>query len=464
MSCILTKWPLYIILLLLVSCGSDDNNYTAYFSGQVKNARQPYLLFSRDNKVVDTIKLDKENHFSVKFDSLTPGMYSFKLEPDYQYIYFDKNDSLSVYIDANDFDKSIVFGGRGDRKNNFMMELFAMHEVSKENSYDIFSESPDKYTHFIDSTYALREKFYKKSKEDIQWSEGFDFYAQYRLNLNYYAYKEYYAYVHARRTATDVRQDIPKDFFSYRKKIDFNNSKLAGFSPFVRYGMALTNNLAYYKTFSKDAEFKENTLQYSINKLNIADSVFKNPKIKNQILTSIAFAYLLQDQNVVNNQKFLQRYSQLSTEKGPDNEIEKMQKSIKELSAGNKLPAIGLTNLNNKPFNIRQEIAQKTVVFFWTGCARINLQRVYDKITELKAKYKDIDFIGVNVDNDTEWRKDLQVYNLKGVQQLRATNFEELRQKWVLTKINRTIVLNADGTIKNAFTNLLDDDFVKELK
>lgn len=459
----LTRLSLYIALMLLAACGGTDDNYTAYFSGQVKNARQPYLLFSRDNKVVDTIRLDKENRFTVKFDSLTPGMYSFKLEPDYQYIYFDKNDSISVYIDANDFDRSIVFNGRGDRKNNFMMELFAMHEQSRQDTYDVFSESPDRYLHFIDSSYSKREKFYTKSKEDIHWSEGFDFYAKYRLNLNYYAYKEYYAYVHARRTASDIRKDIPKDFFNYRKKVDFNNSKLASFSPFVRYSMALTNNLAYYKTFPKNADFEENSLQYSINKLNITDSVFKNPKIKNHILNSIAFAYLLQDQNVISNQKFLQRYSQLSTDKGPDNEIDKIRESIKELSADKNLPLIGLTDLNNNAFNIQKDITQKTVVFFWTGCARINLQKVYDKITELKAKYKDIDFIGINVDNDTEWRKDLQIYNLKGVKQLRATNFEELRQKWVLTKINRTIVLHANGKIKNAFTNLLDDDFIKEL-
>src|SRR5690606_41428240 len=64
----------------------------------------PIFYFCRDNKVIDTITLDENNRFFIKFDSLTPGMYSFKHEPYYQYVYFDKNDSLMVNIDTRHFE------------------------------------------------------------------------------------------------------------------------------------------------------------------------------------------------------------------------------------------------------------------------------------------------------------------------------------------------------------------------
>jgi len=59
--------------------------------------------------VIDTLKLDKNNRFFIQFDSLAPGLYSFKHEPEYQYVYFDKNDSIMVRLNSKDFDGSVVF-------------------------------------------------------------------------------------------------------------------------------------------------------------------------------------------------------------------------------------------------------------------------------------------------------------------------------------------------------------------
>lgn len=107
-----------LTLLFLNSCHKDFDNddYVAYFGGEVINPNNPYVLFCKDNVVIDTILINKDNTFFKKFDSLAPGLYTFKHEPEYQYVYFEKNDSLRVHIDSNDFDQSVVFCGRGDRK------------------------------------------------------------------------------------------------------------------------------------------------------------------------------------------------------------------------------------------------------------------------------------------------------------------------------------------------------------
>lgn len=226
--------------------------------------------------------------------------------------------------------------------------------------------------------------------------------------------------------------------------------------------MALVSNMAYFKTF-KHVALKEDAVTYNINKLKVADSIFKDEALKNHILNNIAFAYLLEYQNITNNRLFLKEYTSISTDKNPDNEINKMSSAITHLVENEKLPKVGLVDTYNKKFDLTDGLGKKTVVFFWTGCARVNLQQVYEKVTDLQKEYPDTAFVAVNVDNDKEWRKNLLTYSQQGVTQVRATNFEALRQKWVLTKINRTIVLNPDGTIDNAFTNLLDDNFTKLL-
>lgn len=458
-----TKAGLLFSLLLILSSCSKEENYTAYFGGQVLNPRTPYVLFSKDNKVIDTIPLDKNNNFFIKFDSLTPGLYSFKHDPDYQYVYFDKNDSIIVSINTADFDQSLVFSGRGEKKNNFMMDMFIQQETDRHKAYDVYNYGYDRFKKTIDSTFNLRQAFYKKNKDEIKWSSGFDFYAQSRLKLNYYTKREYYPYIHARRTGEEVKSQLPKDFYSYRKTINFNDPKLTNFSPFLRYLTAMLNNMSITRSY-KNGDVKEDALRDNIVKLKIVDSMFSNKIAKNEVLNTIAFNYLLEDQNIVNNQKFLEQYLKLSTDNSPDNEIKKIGEAIQKLKEGSKLPEISLVDSTNKAFDIDNDIEKETVIFFWTSCARAHLENVYQKVQALKKQHPNINFIAVNVDTDAEWKKTMGKYSFDDAQQLRAIDFNILRDKWVITKINRTIILNGDGTIKNAFTNLLDEQFGSYLK
>ncbi|KOS05504.1 hypothetical protein AM493_05255 [Flavobacterium akiainvivens] len=452
---------LLLLLSLFASCGKDDG-YTAYFSGQVTNPKVPYVLFSRGNKVLDTIPLDKQNRFSIKFDSLTPGMYSFRHEPDYQYIYFDKNDSLTVTFNSDDFDRSVVFSGRGERKNNFMMELYTMNDADRHNAYDLYDLGYKEFMKAIDSVYSKKKAFYEKSKKDIQWSADFDFYAKSRTDFSYYSRKEYYPYIHVRRTGNNIKDSLPTDYYNYRKTINFNDKRLTTFSPFLRYLNSMLSNMAITRNF-KNGNLKEDALVNNIEKLNIADSIFKEPSVKNQILNSIAFNYLLEDQNILNNQKFLERYMQLSTDRSKDNEIRKMSIATKKLKEGPRLPAVGLVDVNNKPVDLSKDIDKQTVIFFWTSCARAHLQNVHNHVALLKEKHPDVKFIAINVDKDAEWKRVMASEPFVSDIQLRAVDYRELKDKWVFNKINRTIILNADGTIKNAFTDILDPKFGDEL-
>lgn len=453
---------LFSLLLAMASCRDKEDDYTAYFGGDVSNPRVPYVVLSKDNKVIDTIPLDKDNRFFVKFDSLTPGLYTFTHTPDYQYVYFEKNDSLMVSINTADFDESIVFSGRGDRKNNFMAELNAMHDKDRNQGYEIYDYDLPEFIKTIDSLHAERLAFYNRNKEAIKWSEGFDFYAKNRVDLNYYTKKEYYPYVHTRRTGVPVQPKLSKSYYDFREMVNVNDQRLTNFSPFVKYLTARLNNMAITRAQST-GNMQENALHDNIVKLTIADSMFTDQEIRNEVLNNIAFAYMLEDQNIVNNEKFLDEYMKLSTDRTEDNKIRKMGEAIKTLKTGSRLPAIHLVDSSNKPFDIGRTMEAETVIFFWTACARARLEQVYEKVEDLKEAYPEVSFIAVNVDEDSEWKKMMAKHDFDEAVQLRATDFDALRDKWVITKINRTIVLNPDGTIKNAFTNLMDDKFTDNL-
>ena len=60
--------PLSIILFsTLTSCKKvfEEDNYIAYFGGEILNPQDKFILFMKDNEVIDTIFLDKNNRNSV---------------------------------------------------------------------------------------------------------------------------------------------------------------------------------------------------------------------------------------------------------------------------------------------------------------------------------------------------------------------------------------------------------------
>lgn len=109
-----------------------------------------------------------------------------------------------VHIDAKDFDNSLAFCGRGDQKNNFLMELYLKNEADKNTMFSLFEYDFEKFNAKIDSTQRANTRFYESKKEEIKWSEDFDKFAKAALDFNYYTKKELYPKVHGVRTGIDV--------------------------------------------------------------------------------------------------------------------------------------------------------------------------------------------------------------------------------------------------------------------
>src|SRR5690606_15939582 len=97
----------------------------------------------------------------------------------------------------------------------------------------------------------------------------------------------------------------------FRKNVDYNDSRLSNFSPFVRYLSHMLNNMAAIPEPETKDEAKV-ALMSNTRKLYIADTLINNETTKNTILNNIAFTYLLEDQNMANNQEFLEVYQRFS--------------------------------------------------------------------------------------------------------------------------------------------------------
>lgn len=441
----------------------EEDNYVAYFGGEIINPQSNEILFLKNGKVIDTIFLDKKNRFLHKFDSLAPGLYTFQHLPEYQYIFFDKNDSIMIRLNSHDFDNSLAFCGRGDEKNNFLIDQFLKNEKELSDLYELLEKNPKSYTKTIDSLYKIRTADYLKRRAEIGWSDGFDSVAKAGIDFNYYYKKELYPVAHQYKTDEKVFDSLPKDFYSYRAKIDFRNPNFTNFSPFVNYVTSLLNNKAFVKS---NYTFDEFSLEDNIYKLNVADTLIKNQSIKNVVLYNIAYRYLLKGERFFNNQQFINRYLELSTDDEQKSEFKTIYKAVENLKVGNTLPSVDLVDRNLNPVAVNNLTnGKETVIFFWTTHAESHIKSVHNKIAFYKEKYPDVNFVAVNINDSNEnWLKVLKENNLYQVTELKSTKFQDIKENWVITRVHRTMVLNPDGTIKNAFANVFDVNFGKELE
>ncbi len=454
------------VIALFCSCKNEFKGceYVAYFGGEVVNPNNPYVLFCKDNEVIDTLKLDQNNRFFIQFDSLAPGLYTFKHEPEYQYVYFDKNDSIMVRVNSKDFDESVAFCGRGYEKNNFLMELYLKNEKDKYKMFEYFDDNFEDFSKSIDSTYSKESAFYNTKKAEVKWSDDFDLFAKASLNFNYYSKKELYPLVHKIRTGEDMIEKLPTNYYDFRKTIDFNNEALSNYAPYVMYLSHMLNNMG---TINYHNHFTETdlALKTNINKMTIADTLIKNKTVKNAILNNIAFTYMLEDQNMANNNQFLVYYQKLSTDKSNKNEINTICNAIQMLKVGNTLPEVGLIAVNGNQVSSTSFVKPNTIFFFWSVYAKSHYEAAHIKVKSLKAKYPKYNFIGINInDSEEDWKKTLKSYQFEGVTELYCSDFENIKNKWAINKIYRTIIVGSDGLIKNAFVNIFDSKFEDNLK
>ena len=94
-----------------------------------------------------------------------------------------------------------------------------------------------------------------------------------------------------------------------------------------------------------------------------------------------------------------------------------------------------------------------------------HLLAAHKKAIELQKRYPNYEFVAINLDRDYDtWKKALTKYDFGPIRQYHCSNFEDIKSKWAITKVHRTLIINKDKTIKNGFTNMFDIRFEEDLK
>lgn len=431
-----------------------------FLGGQIINASQPYVKIFKDNNLIDSLPLDDQGRFQVRFDSIDSGMYNLEHLPNIQTLFLEKGDSIWVRINASDFQESLVFSGVGASKNNFLIELELEMDLENRFLSSYYSAAPENFKQIIDSLTILKKEKHRVLTAQNQLSPETALVTQAAYLYPYATRLERYALLRG----THWTQEQRKSFFKFRDSLDLKQSRLAYFSPYISYLMnflnqsALDSGQAYFKT-------KDKTV-FNLQRLNVIDRSIQNQQLRNILARAVAFEEILHFDNHENHEVFLRYYLAINTHPKYATEIVGFHENIENLQIGKILPEVQLSNLDGKQFSSNMLFSgQTTVLYFWSQSQMPYLKKSQERIQSFQKIYPEVRFVGICLQPLSPLVK--EVFEMMGItpeNQYALKSFQRASEKWVITLLNKAILIDGEGKVLNGFANFASDDWTPLLE
>jgi hypothetical protein len=452
------------VISAFFSCSSKQNSCgQAFIGGEIINPNNDYLVLYDDSSPIDTLYLDENNRFSHKIESLNSGLHSFIHGGEYQVVVIEPNDSIMIRLNTLDFDESLVFSGKGSKKNNFLIDLFVKLEKEDKYMYEFSKLPPIEFQEKIDSLKKGKIKNLKKFTEKYPSSDLFSKVANASINYSYFTHKELYPFRFYGNNNLVNRKNLPKDFYNYRKHIDYNDQDLKDFYPYYNFLFPHINNLALDKYFekTKDTVFNVNSIHYNLNKLELMDSLVYSDAIKNNLLKYATRNFLSHSNSINECEKMYQSYINKSTSKEDSNYITSLFETSKRLQPGNRLPDVEIINSKNETININAIIEKPTVVYFWSNASKYHFKNSHKKVKALKREFPDIDFVSVNINanNASVWKRILKQNKFGVEDEYRFRNPHFAKKQLAINYIRKVLVIDKNSKIISSNSDLFDSEF-----
>ena len=448
------------ILFFSISC-NDDNQINSFFlGGEIINPSSSYVNFYYNNIKIDSIELDAQNKFFKKIENIEPGIYRIEHVPENQNIIIENGDSLWIRVNVEDFRESLTFSGRGSSKNNFLADMSILDESETEYISEIYSQESNIFKSAIDSLMREKEIIWELFDKTVNQTSLSKNITRSSIKYNYFNKLERYALLKGK----DWNKTKRKKYFSYRNRVNLNDSDLSLFEPYITYLMNYFNE----KTLDsgKVYFYEKNNTDFNIKKLLIIDSQITVQLLKNNLTRATAIEEILNFRNNDYHDEFIDYYNYVNSSEQYLNEITKLYRDIKKMKKGNSLPNIEIIDFKGIIKSSLNELkGSKSLIYFWSQTQMNHYRRTIRRVEELKQEYPDYRFVGICIQPYTDMVSQAQnILNLDLSNQFSFKDFETSSKDWVLTFLNKTIITDQKVNIIDGFSNLFTNEVETILK
>ena len=451
---------LAIILFFSNSCNNKNSVDNFFLGGEIINPSSNYVNFYYNNIKIDSIELNSENKFFKNLENIQPGVYRIEHIPENQYIIIENGDSLWIRVNVEDFKESLSFSGRGSSKNNFLVDMSNLNDYENEFLSQIYNQGSYDYKIVIDSLMDEKKDIWELFNKSVNQRNLGRKITKASIKYNYYNKLERYALLRGREWSKDEREE----YFSYRDEVNLNDSELSLFEPYVTYLMNFFNE----KTLDSGEvySYAKNNTDFNIKKLLIIDSQINDPYLKNNLARATAIEEILNFKNNDLHDEFIDYYTYVNTSNRYLDEITKLYNDIDKMKKGNVLPEVNILDFNGNTTSSSEEfLGSKTFIYFWSQTQMNHYRRTIRRVEELKQQYPQYRFVGICIQPYTDMVSQAQnILNLDLSNQFSFKDFESSSKDWVLTFLNKTIVIDEKVKIIDAFSNLFTNDIEKILE
>jgi len=465
----MTEKLLYLFLILLASCGkSEKSSPNVFFTGEIVNPTSSHVVLYKGDIVIDSAKLDEQNRFTFRFDSIIDGLYHFNHAPELQYIYLKNGDSLAIRLNTVAFDESLVFSGTGEDINNFLLELFLANEEERSSIYAAYKMEPDDFSAYVNSLSQSKIDQLERLKNEGDLTEKEIKIAEASIKYEYNTFKERYPFIHRKQSGSKKIKELPTSFYDYRKDLSYGDSDLTYLRPFYNFMNNHFGNISYMSC-SEDCAIMDNRvknqLHFNKHKLKLIDSIVVEKELKDNLFRNVAFDYLLKAHDAEeNNKAFIELFHELSSNNKHIKEIEDLYHRIRNMQPKKELPEIMVQKLDGEKISLKDiSKDKKTIFYFWSGANKKHFKELTQRILLLKSKNSDYSFVGINIRTDEPaWKGIVKSANLDATNQYRSADIEELSRTLIIDKINKCIIAK-NGKIIDAFSDIFSRSVEKEM-
>ena len=463
------KLPLLLLFaLFLYSCIRDNTaSKEVFIKGQIANPSSNYVIISKNNVDLDTFQLNDKNQFEGSLKNIKPGLYVFKHPPENQVIYLEPGDSTLVWLNTLAFDESLNFSGKSGEKSNFLTNLYLLNQKDNDLVLSYYKLDPSEFAQKTDSIRESRKKDLIELEDKNEISQEFFNLANLSINYEFYDLRERYAFL-IRKYNRQMVKKIPADFHDYRSQVSFNNEDLEEYYVYLNFiddflRTKSLENCAPKISINSDC-YNLNSYENIKYRIHLVDSLITNEQIKNTFLDRLVSQGIVYSQKSENIDSIVSLLEQAEYSGEMRKDLNLMAKNQLNFLPGKNLADRTYLTMGGDTVKYKNITNRPAITYRWTTDNPTQQKKQHKIISDLRIKYPEIDFIGINLDKDKndDWKKAIFTNYYNSKYEIKSINLQ-LDQSVINKYLNKLIFMRADGTIVRGDLQINTPDLEKKI-
>ena len=437
----MNKLILFLSAITLLSCKQEEKPQYVVLTGTVENNVGETALV-RGNDFESRVPISETGIFTDTLNIPTNGFYDLYVGRERTGVYLEKGNTLSVKLNAEEFDETLVYSGSLAKENNFMAAKYLWNEqhINFKEMYtadeEAFLLKHAQITTALDSLYASQniknESFKNLLDEEDKYSKA-------SIIENYQEAHRYYS--------ADANFKVSDSFLSVLSNIDYTDT--LAFRKSVAYQSLLETH--YNRLAGEDARKTENGSE-TISFLKIVDTEMPDGYAKDKLMTGYLQFGLKPDESL---EEAYTIYKNSNPNPESFTALTERYNKLKTITKGNPSPTFNYENHKGGTTSLADLKDKYVYIDVWaTWCGPCLREIPSLKAVEEAYHGKQIEFVSISIDVEKDyekWKTMVTEKQLGGIQLMADNNWKsEFAVDYGILGIPRFILIDPQGNIVSA--------------